>query len=102
VWQQWLDSNNRVIACKVCFGFIVLVEADTLFCRFGDTMNTASRMESSGETDKIQLSLATAALVKSCMEFKLIYRGLVVVKGKGEMATFWLEPGMPPIKRGLQ
>jgi adenylate cyclase len=56
---------------------------------WGDAVNTASRMESHGEPGQIQLSEATAARLGHA--FQLRPRGLVNLKGRGELKTFWLE-----------
>eukprot|EP00934_Nitzschia_sp_Nitz4_P002003 Nitzschia sp. Nitz4//scaffold23_size168460//26387//30285//NITZ4_002207-RA/size168460-snap-gene-0.151-mRNA-1//-1//CDS//3329543599//2003//frame0 len=63
------------------------------FQLFGDTMNTASRMESTGRRNMIQISKELADhLVKSGKSTWIQpRRDLVFVKGKGEMQTFWLE-----------
>lgn len=58
---------------------------------WGDAVNTASRMESSGEPGRIQVSADTAALLGAA--YRLEARGPVEVKGKGEMETFWLVGG---------
>jgi adenylate cyclase len=55
---------------------------------WGDTVNTASRMESSAPLDTIHLSSATAALLGD--SFRLEPRGKIAVKGLGEMETWTL------------
>ena len=64
------------------------------FQLFGDTMNTASRMESTGNRNKIQVSQATADLiVRAGKQHWLTPReGQVMAKGKGHMQTYWLQP----------
>ena len=55
---------------------------------WGDTVNTASRMESSSLPGRIQLSEQAAALLDG--DFVIEERGTVEIKGKGDMKTFWL------------
>ena len=55
---------------------------------WGDTVNTASRMESSGVPGAIQITAATHELIRDA--FVCESRGLVAVKGKQEMETFLL------------
>eukprot|EP00980_Cylindrotheca_fusiformis_P003024 scaffold703_cov131-Cylindrotheca_fusiformis.AAC.1 len=61
------------------------------FQLFGDTMNTASRMEHTGERNRIQLSQTTAGMLTEAGLAKWITpRGSkIFVKGKGEMQTYW-------------
>ena len=63
------------------------------FQLFGDTVNTASRMESTGTPGRIQLSSDTAELLKHTDIYpKLSMRyGGVEAKGKGILQTYWLE-----------
>jgi len=56
---------------------------------WGDTVNTASRMESSGETGKVNISGATYELVKE--KFKCEYRGKIAAKNKGEIDMYFAE-----------
>ena len=51
-------------------------------------LNTASRMESQGTPDRIQITRATYELIKN--EFDCEYRGTVPVKGKGGMECWYL------------
>jgi guanylate cyclase len=55
---------------------------------WGDTVNVASRMESSGQPGRIQISDATYQLIKG--EFECELRGEIEVKGKGAMTTWFV------------
>lgn len=56
---------------------------------WGDTVNAASRMESSGEVGKVNISGDTFELVKD--HFNCTYRGKVEAKNKGEMDMYFVE-----------
>ncbi len=55
---------------------------------WGDTVNTASRMESSGLPGRIQVSEITYRLLETQFDFEP--RGPVEIKGKGQMNTYLL------------
>jgi class 3 adenylate cyclase len=65
------------------------------FQLFGDTMNTASRMESTGLRDKIQISQDTADLLIAAGKSRWLKarEEKVVAKGKGDMQTYWVAVG---------
>ena len=58
------------------------------YALWGDMVNTASRMESHGESGKIQITRETYELVKD--EFECEYIGEITVKGKGKMEAWHL------------
>lgn len=85
----------------VCFTFIlrigfnhgsvtagVIGTTKLLYDIWGDTVNIASRMDSTGVPGKIQVSENSMKCLKD--EFDFIYRGSTMVKGKGEMQTYLL------------
>ena len=59
---------------------------------WGDAVNVASRMESSGEAGKINISGSTYELIKN--QFKCHYRGKVTAKNKGEIDMYFVEAHM--------
>ena len=63
---------------------------------WGDTVNTASRMEASGEAGKINISGTTYEFVKEFFECE--YRGKMPVKYKGELEMYFVEGIVPELR----
>ena len=57
---------------------------------WGDTVNTASRMESSGEVGKVNISEATYQLIKDDPDFAFESRDKIEAKGKGEVRMYFV------------
>ncbi|EDV22187.1 Atrial natriuretic peptide receptor 1 [Trichoplax sp. H2] len=60
------------------------------YCLFGDTVNTASRMESNGQASRIHISKVAFDALEYIGGYETKSRGSLNIKGLGEMETFWL------------
>jgi hypothetical protein len=91
-WSNSMQMRFGIHSGPIVAG--ILRGQKSRFELFGDTINTASRMESTGKPDRIQVSPDTAELLREeGMESWLVPREeLVEAKGKGALATFWLTP----------
>ena len=67
----------------------VIGESKFIYDVYGDTVNMASRMESHGEANKIQITARAALLLED--KFDIAERGVTEIKGKGNVRTFFVE-----------
>jgi adenylate cyclase len=58
---------------------------------WGRACNLASRMESTGEDGRIQVSYKVAEKAKNNPDFRFVERGSVFCKGIGDVHTFFVE-----------
>ena len=58
---------------------------------WGDTVNTASRMESLGTVGKVNISQSTYEQIKDNPDFSFEHRGQIEAKGKGELEMYFVE-----------
>jgi class 3 adenylate cyclase len=63
---------------------------------WGDTVNLASRMETSGEVGEVNISEATYNLVRGVPHFHFEHRGKVTAKNKGELDMYFVRRIGPP------
>ena len=76
----------------------VIGRSKFIYDLWGDSVNTASRMESHGLPGKIQVTAEVRRLLADRFDFSP--RGLVDVKGKGAMEVFLLEARSEPVATG--
>jgi len=61
---------------------------------WGDTVNTASRIESNSEAGKVNISHATYNLLQDDPQFTFESRGIIEAKGKGKVEMWFVQEGM--------
>jgi len=85
--KPWFDLRIGIHSGPVVAGIVGTKKF--AYDIWGDAVNTASRMESSGETNKINISEATHKLIKD--QFVCVSRGKISAKNKGEIEMFFVE-----------
>ncbi|NET54802.1 MAG: response regulator [Symploca sp. SIO2E6] len=86
------EEKPLIMRIGINTGSVVAGVIDTtkfIYDLWGDAVSVASRMESSGEPGCIQVTAATYDFLKD--KYLLEKRGAIMVKGKGEMTTYWLK-----------
>jgi class 3 adenylate cyclase len=94
---QFRDHNNLPHGVRIgihsgpCVAGI-LGRKKFIYDVWGDTVNTASRMESTGERNMVHISETTAKLLEEQApgQFEITLRGEIEVKGKGDMTTYFV------------
>jgi adenylate cyclase 9 len=95
-FNQSIFNFNFVLNIGYNFGEVtagVIGTTKLLYDIWGDTVNIASRMYSTGEPDRIQVPESTLGKLNEMFEFE--YRGEIFVKGKGDMKCYLLKNKKP-------
>ncbi|XP_055352020.1 atrial natriuretic peptide receptor 1-like [Paramacrobiotus metropolitanus] len=96
-WDGAKNASELRVRAGAHSGPVVTAVVGTKLPKYslvGDTINTASRMMSSGAASKLQISEATHKVLQNSKhdDYVLEQRGTTEIKGKGSMMTYWICP----------
>ena len=95
-FNESIFNFNFILNIGYNFGEVtagVIGTTKLLYDIWGDTVNIASRMYSTGEANRIQVPESTLGKLEEMFEFE--YRGEIFVKGKGDMKTYLVKNTRP-------
>ena len=81
-FKIWIGINTGAVVAGV------IGIKKFIYDLWGDAVNIASRMESHGLADHIQVSQSTYIILEN--KYNFADRGKIMIKGKGEMQTYFL------------
>jgi class 3 adenylate cyclase/Tfp pilus assembly protein PilF len=95
-------QSEKKIECELCFEMRIGIHTGPVIAGivgvskfhydiWGDSVNTASRIEGAGEVGKVNISQSTYDLLKNDPTLKFVHRGKVKTKGKGDIEMWFVE-----------